>query len=121
MPSRRPILVIDDDPETRRAIVRLLEFVGYDAVGRADGLAGLEYLRADGAVLVVLDLRMMGMDGTTFLAVRDADPDLCRIPVVVYSSQPPTPLPTVDAFVRKRGDPEELLDAVRRALGRRLS
>jgi CheY-like chemotaxis protein len=112
--------VIDDDPDTRRAVIRLLEFVGYDAVGREDGRAGLEYLRAgSGAALVILDLHMQGMNGTAFLATRDADPDLRRIPVIVYSGQPAEPLPTVDAYVSKPGDPDELLAAVRRSLGGR--
>ena len=118
MQSRRPILVIEDDPDTRRAIIRLLEFIGYEAVGREDGRAGLEYLRTgSGAALVILDLRMNGMNGIAFLATRDADPDLCRIPVIVYSGQPAESLPTVDTYVSKRGEPDELLAAVRRSLG----
>jgi CheY-like chemotaxis protein len=121
MHSRRPILVIEDDPDTRRAIIRLLEFIGYEAVGREDGRAGLEYLRTGSAALVILDLRMNGMNGIAFLANRDADPDLCRIPVIVYSGQPAESLPTVDTYVSKRGEPDELLAAVRRSLGARSS
>ncbi len=81
-PKRR-ILVVDDDPVFREYFSGLLEEFGHEAMTAADGAAGLELFRSQGPDLVVLDLRMPGLDGLAVLAeiAREA----AGTPVIVVS------------------------------------
>jgi len=64
-PPRGPILVIDDDPNTRLTIQWALEEAGYAVETAADGVQGLARAASIRPVLVVLDLRLPGVDGRT--------------------------------------------------------
>jgi DNA-binding NtrC family response regulator len=57
------ILIVDDDRAFRLSTAALLRADGYDVDGVADGAAAAEALRATRPDLVVLDLRMPGVDG----------------------------------------------------------
>jgi CheY-like chemotaxis protein len=61
-----PILVIDDDDAVRRAIDAALSAEGYDVVTASDGIAGLEAATTQILALILLDVRMPGMDGPQF-------------------------------------------------------
>jgi CheY-like chemotaxis protein len=111
--ASQPILVVDDNPETREAVVRLLVFTGYPAVGVTNGKAALDFLHAQGASLVILDLAMPVMSGPAFLSEREAHPDLARIPVIVYSAYRSEELPNVCGYARKTDAPEQLLELVK--------
>ena len=77
-----------------------------------NGQEALDYLLGGGpACLVVIDIRMPGMDGRLFRERQLAEPTLARIPVVVFSGDTTNPLPGVAAFVRK-SDPDGLLALV---------
>ncbi|HEY0477843.1 MAG TPA: response regulator [Kofleriaceae bacterium] len=79
--TERPrVLFVDDEPAVLEALAANLRR-GYDVVTAPSGVAGLEHLRAEsGFAVVVSDMRMPKMDGTTFLALaRDAAPDATRI------------------------------------------
>lgn len=87
MPTRRPILLIEDDPDVREGTRHLLEANNYIVVVACDGKEGLRHLR-DGVKpsVILLDLRMPVMDGAAFRAEQVKDPCLRDIPVVVVSS-----------------------------------
>jgi DNA-binding NtrC family response regulator len=57
------ILIIDDDRAFRLSTAALLRADGYDVDTVADGAAGGESLRASRYDLVILDLKMPGVDG----------------------------------------------------------
>ena len=61
------VLVVDDQPEVRRLMVRLLERAGHTTVQADGGAEGLRQLAAQPADLVVTDLFMPDMDGMQFL------------------------------------------------------
>ncbi|MFT5432844.1 MAG: two-component system nitrogen regulation response regulator NtrX, partial [Myxococcota bacterium] len=76
------ILIVDDERSIRDTLALILEAEGYElrTVGSAeDGLAALEERRAD---LVILDVRLPGMDGLTALREikkRDEQTDVIMI------------------------------------------
>ena len=61
------ILVIEDDPDTRRIVTRYLERSGFRVEVARDGLAGLEAALEAGTDLVVLDRMLPGLDGLELL------------------------------------------------------
>src|SRR3954462_844057 len=82
MPKSR-ILVIDDEAAIRDSLKMTLEYEGYEFLGAATGQEGLTLIEREGPDLVLLDVKMPGMDGLEVLdrirAMNDA------LPVVVVS------------------------------------
>lgn len=78
------IVIIDDDPQLRRSLARLLTDDSHEVEGLGTGEAGIEYLLSHPADLVILDLRLPGMDGmATFQAIRKLDP---KLPVIIMTA-----------------------------------
>lgn len=83
-PSDGPILVVDDDPGVLAAVRDLLEFEGHSVVAASSGLIALEFVRQVTPSLVLLDMRMPGMDGWSFArALRREGHD---VPIVVMTA-----------------------------------
>jgi len=85
-PERRPVLVVEDDRDTRDLLREALEIEGYDVATARDGAEGLEELRRLRPGLVLLDLFMPVMDGAEFCRRQQEDPAVASIPVVVVSA-----------------------------------
>jgi CheY-like chemotaxis protein len=114
-----PILVVDDNAETRLALVALFGVRGYRTMTAANGAQALQCLRTSPVTpaLVLLDLHMPVMDGRTFLRMKLADPDVSDVPVVVYSAVDGSGLPPDVPYVRKGShSPDQLLAEVERAI-----
>jgi PAS domain S-box-containing protein len=80
-----PILLVEDDDYSRKALARLLEHAGYRVEMAADGPAALAALGRSRPALILLDLMMPGMDGIQVLQrIREA-PAWKDLPVVVLS------------------------------------
>ena len=77
------VLVIDDEPGIRSLLDTLLRRKGYDVVLAESGRKGLELFRRERPDVVVLDLKMPGMDGLAVLQqVRSLNPTL---PVIILT------------------------------------
>jgi DNA-binding response OmpR family regulator len=66
MDSKTPILVVDDDPAIRAFVQLALEDSGYEVIVAVDGLDALEATRNCRLGLILLDMRMPGMNGWEF-------------------------------------------------------
>lgn len=83
------VVVIDDEEDTRELMKELLEERGVRTVLAADGVAGLELLRATPDVcFVVLDLLMPRLGGVGVLRAMAQDPALAMLQVCVSTSAP---------------------------------
>ena len=112
---KRPILVVEDDPDTSRVLVRLLHLRGYRTVVVRDGEDALAYLRGGGpACLILLDLSLPRMGGEQFHAEQMKDPKLARIPVVVFTATNGR-VPGVTAHLRKGDNPDAVLAVIAKA------
>jgi len=81
------ILVVDDDQGIRETIGELLRDQGYDVSVAAEGEQALKICRSQPIPdLILLDLRMPGMDGTEFTRRKDQDPALAQVPVCVITA-----------------------------------
>jgi CheY-like chemotaxis protein len=83
----KTILVVDDDADIQEALVDALGDVGFAVVCAAAGGEALQLLRAGPPPdLILLDLRMSGVDGFEFRAAQLRDPALARIPTIVLTA-----------------------------------
>ncbi len=85
--ARAQILVVDDEPTPRMAITEALNLMGYRADDAASGTEALEMLSSRHYDLMLLDLRMPGMDGVEVMKrARQAYADLLVIVLTAYGS-----------------------------------
>jgi HD-like signal output (HDOD) protein/DNA-binding NarL/FixJ family response regulator len=61
------VLVIDDDENIRTLLERQIRRLGYEVLQAGDGLTGLAVATSDKPQVILVDLRMPGIDGHTFL------------------------------------------------------
>src|SRR5262249_39019758 len=80
-----PLLLVDDDPACRGAMVRLLNRAGFSVETAADGAELLQMLGQFTPRLVILDLMLPGIGGMEALRQIRADPSLMHLRVVVLS------------------------------------
>ncbi len=84
---KKTVLIIDDEPNARAGLRRVLEELGCRVLEAADGTDGLATYQAQGADLVITDLRMPGADGMTVLdALRRDAPELPVIVITAYGT-----------------------------------
>lgn len=85
MGAKRRVVIVEDEPAIRRAVVDILKMAGYEPVEAADGEAGLHASRAGGVDLVLLDLMLPKLDGFDVLsALRETHPSL---PVIILTAR----------------------------------
>lgn len=86
MPDPKPLLIVEDDDETRMMLSMYLQTVGYPVCAAADGSEGLSLARAHRPSLILLDLMMPRVSGPQFRQEQLRDPAIAHIPVVVVSA-----------------------------------
>jgi CheY-like chemotaxis protein len=121
--GRPKILVVDDEPDVRNLVSRLLGPIG-DVEIAVDGSDALDRILAGARPdLIVLDLMMPKMDGLTLTRELKKDPSLARIPIVILTAKTAARdmVEGINAgarhYVTKPFKSEELLGKVRKALG----
>ena len=86
--NRERILIIDDQPETIRLLTQLLDEHGDFRVFSAEsGAEGISLVARRRPNLIILDLRMPGMDGFAVLHELRANPETSSIPVLVVTGE----------------------------------
>jgi CheY-like chemotaxis protein len=110
--SRHPILIVEDNAETRELLQRVLAIRRHASIAVEDAREALDRLRAGEQVsLIILDIHLPGMDGRAFLRELKADPVLARIPVVTFSADR-ADVPEAVAQIRKGTDDPGFLLAI---------
>lgn len=81
--QQRKILVVDDEEAVRRFLQRILEDAGYDVITAANGQKALDKVSQFDIDLVLLDIKMPGIDGFEVLErIRQHS----NIPVIMVSA-----------------------------------
>jgi CheY-like chemotaxis protein len=80
------ILVVEDDDGNRMLVRDVLTFSGYRVLEAETAEAGLELAREKHPALILMDIRLPGMDGVAALAELRRDPATRRIPVIAVTA-----------------------------------
>ena len=81
------LLLVDDDLALRETVAEVLRDEGYEVVEAENGRVALNLLQSGvSPTLILLDLMMPVMDGSTFCRALRAEPSIAALPVVVISA-----------------------------------
>lgn len=122
-PTRRLILVVEDNPGERMTLRALLEDEGYAVAEAATGQAALHYVvsSAEEPWLILLDLEVAAMSGWELVAILKSYTRLARIPIVAMSEEEPHPETvargTIARFLKKPVGRDALLELLRALAG----
>ena len=118
------VLVVDDDPEARILLAKILGEEGARVQLASDGNQAMLSVTQAPPDLVLLDLMMPGMSGFEMVARMRALPITAQVPVIIVSAKEMSAedILTLDGHVQRfiaKGtiDPEGLTAAVRQVLG----
>ncbi len=126
--NRKRILIIDDDREVSLALSVRLKAADYDVDVAGDGESGLQKLTAGAdhwahrPDVVLLDMRMPGIDGLEVIRQMKRDPRLADIPVIFVSAGTHETVKRAalnaggNLFLEKPFESRALLEAIRRVL-----
>ncbi|MGD0795230.1 MAG: response regulator transcription factor [Dehalococcoidales bacterium] len=121
--KRFRILIVDDEVRILNFLVSKLKASGYDVLTAANGLEGLEQVKAQEPDLVVLDVLMPKMDGMAMLKELRS---FSAVPVIILTAKGADTDRIrglqlgADDYLPKPFNPDELvarIEAVRRRLG----
>ena len=106
-PNRFPrVAVVDDSPEARRLIRRILQSQGdFEIFEATNGAEAIELVIKEHPDLVILDLMMPEVDGFAVLDILRSKPETANIPVIVATAKELT----VDEKARLQGQIQSLM------------
>jgi DNA-binding response OmpR family regulator len=117
------ILIVDDEPVTRKSLTDILKLEGYVVASAPNGQAAVEYVRTQHVDLMVVDLRMPGMDGLEVVqVVNQIAPDTEIILLTAFASTE-TAIQAlrlrIHDYLQKPAPPAQIVASVKRGLDRR--
>jgi DNA-binding NtrC family response regulator len=117
------VLVVDDDKVLTRLLRKLLEDAGYRVNVANRGEDAYQHLKDPDCKVMLLDMRMPGINGAELLMLMTADG--IEVPVIVmaafpdFSEEELQEFPVVKRLFHKPFYPEELLAAVQEIAGKK--
>ena len=87
--SKPKILIVDDDPDLRRALRLRLRASNYDTVHAPDGYSAIAVAQKEHPDLIVLDLGLPAGDGFVVLERLQNIDTLAGVPVVILTAREP--------------------------------
>lgn len=125
MSGKASILIVDDEEHLQENLVAYLEDEGYTVVTADDGESGLERIRSRKFDIGIIDMRLPGMDGNTFIMkahqVQPAMKYIIHTGSMTYSI--PRALVEIgigsdQVFLKPVIDMTTMVDTIRKLLGR---
>jgi DNA-binding response OmpR family regulator len=122
MGQKKKILIVDDVRDIVKALMIRLHKAGYDVVTAFDGAQGVFMAHKEKPDLILLDIRMPAGDGFSVAERLKRSTHTFSIPVIFLTGSPEKNAEDkamglgARFYIKKPYDPEELLDAIKRAL-----
>jgi DNA-binding response OmpR family regulator len=119
------ILVVDDEPVARQSLTDILKLEGYNVASAPNGHAAVEHVRMQPIDLLIVDLRMPGMDGLEVVqVVNQISPETEVILLTAFGSTE-TAIQAlrlrIHDYLLKPASPTQVLASVKKGLARRSS
>src|SRR5258708_17549897 len=80
------ILIVEDNDKNRKLVRDVLTFKGYSTIETETGEGGVQLARERGPSLVLMDIRLPGIDGVEALRRLRADGTTRKIPVIAMTA-----------------------------------
>ncbi|MFO7623092.1 MAG: response regulator [Anaerolineales bacterium] len=80
------ILYIEDNPDNRMLIRRVMQAEGYTFLEATNALEAWQSIQVNRPDLILMDINLPGVDGYTLTAKLKALPQLARIPIVAMTA-----------------------------------
>lgn len=81
------ILMIDDLPENIRLVKRYFKYLPYELIYAYDAEKGIEMARKERPDLILMDIRMPGIDGLQATKIIKADESINEIPIIAMTAE----------------------------------
>ena len=114
-------MIVDDEIDIAETARIRLEASGYD-VSTTVGENSLEDIRSYQPDLILLDVMMPETDGFAIMRKLKRDPDLSKVPVIIFSGKPKAALfelfgpEGIAGYIAKPYDPKDMLTQIKRVL-----
>ncbi|MEK6753353.1 MAG: response regulator transcription factor [Chloroflexota bacterium] len=117
------ILVVDDEPVARQSLTDILKLEGHIVASAPNGQAAVEYVRTHNVDLMIVDLKMPGMDGLEVVqVVNQVSPETEVILLTAYGSTE-TAIQAlrlrIHDYLLKPASPAQIIATVKKGLSRR--
>jgi DNA-binding response OmpR family regulator len=117
------ILVVDDETVARQSLTDILKLEGYTVASAPNGQAAVEYIRTHNVDLLIVDLKMPGMDGLEVVqVVNQVSPETEVILLTAYGSTE-TAIQAlrlrIHDYLLKPASPAQIIATVKKGLSRR--
>lgn len=121
--SPKKIVIVEDDRNLRPMYVEKFSKVGFEVFSADEARDGVELTRKVKPSLVLLDILLPKEDGVYFLEIANKDPELKKIPIVVFSNlesayvrQKAFKLGALDYLIKTEFTPQQIVEKVKEYL-----
>jgi two-component system, cell cycle response regulator DivK len=80
------VLVIEDDELNMKLVKAILSRQGFRVIGAESAEEGLPLVRSEKPNVVLMDLKLPGMDGLAATRLIRSDPETARVPVIAVTA-----------------------------------
>jgi DNA-binding response OmpR family regulator len=123
MTNKANLLVVDDEPVERQTLTDILRLEGYHVAAVANGEAAVDHVRLNPVDLMVLDLRMPGMNGLEVIKVVNRISQDIEIILLTAHGSMESAIEAlrsqVHDYLLKPASPSQIINSVSRGLERR--
>lgn len=120
---RPVVLVVDDEPVARQSLSDILRLEGYSVSSAPNGQAAVEFVRTHPVDLVIVDLRMPGMDGLEVIQVINQVSPETEVILLTAHGSTETAIQAlrlrIHDYLLKPAQPAQILASVKKGLARR--
>jgi len=117
------ILVVDDEPVARQSLSDILRLEGYTVNSVPNGQAAVEYIRTHPVELMIVDLRMPGMDGLEVVqVVNQISPETEVVLLTAFGTTESAIQALrlrIHDYLLKPASPAQVVNSIKKGLARR--
>lgn len=123
MAEGKVVFHVEDNPDNRLLVRRLLMAFGYQVMEAENGAKAREMLKTQTPDLILMDINMPDMDGYTLTNELKAMPNLMSVPIVAITAnvmkgdRERTLSAGCDGYIEKPIDVDRFIEQVERFIG----